>query len=113
MHHRQLNTNFQLIIKATKSPNINLRGNVFLISQRNMILTTAHKLPVFNTSWIRYERVFTLQEFVDNNCFFPQLHGYEQGDEASMNLYPEHEWHKNRDSTDSYQESEESIAGSL
>lgn len=43
-----------------------------------------------------------------------QLHGYDLGDESIVNNYIEFDWHnKNRDSTDSYQESEESAAGSL
>ncbi|CAG9799093.1 unnamed protein product [Chironomus riparius] len=44
-----------------------------------------------------------------------QLHGYDLGDDVIMNNYSDHhlDWHKNRDSTDSYQESEESVAGSL
>lgn len=45
---------------------------------------------------------------------FKQLHGYDLGDEPIVSHHHlDHEWHKNRDSTDSYQESEESIAGSL
>jgi hypothetical protein len=44
-----------------------------------------------------------------------QLHGYDLNEEAALNNYNEHsmEWHKNRESTDSYQESEGSISGSL
>ena len=49
-------------------------------------------------------------------CFLQQLHGYDLNDETMINSsYSEHplDWHKNRDSTDSYQESEESVPGSL
>lgn len=43
-----------------------------------------------------------------------QLHGYELNEEHGINSYSAHplEWHKNRESTDSYQ-SEGSITGSL
>lgn len=44
---------------------------------------------------------------------FHQLHGYDLPDEAIGTNYTEIDWQKNRDSTDSYQESEESAAGSL
>lgn len=78
-----------------------------------------YEVTKYQPPWKSFSQ-FAMQNNSENSTTTPgfqhlvnQLHGFDLGEEPIASIFPENEWHKNRDSTDSYQESEGSASGSL